>query len=73
KAKGIPPQPMTTTPATTTPTSSNTTVNLGRLIPDDIIDPYVKSYIDESIRASTASVTNSIKQYINSQFDRQRS
>ncbi|RIB07489.1 hypothetical protein C2G38_2113603, partial [Gigaspora rosea] len=32
----------------------------------------MKLYIDESIQASTASVINSIKQYIDSSFDRQR-
>ncbi|CAG8468663.1 9644_t:CDS:2 [Cetraspora pellucida] len=32
----------------------------------------MKAYIDESIRSSTISVTGSIKQYIDSQFDRQK-
>ncbi|CAG8766410.1 21146_t:CDS:1, partial [Gigaspora rosea] len=49
------------------------TVSLEHQRPDVIIDPYVKSYIDKSIRASTTSVVNSIKQYIDSQSDRQRS
>ncbi|KAF0424730.1 hypothetical protein F8M41_006456 [Gigaspora margarita] len=73
KAKNTPPQPTATTPAKNTPASSNTTVGLGRQKPDVNIDPYIKAYIDESFRASTTSVINSMKQYIDSQFDRLRS
>ncbi|CAG8718013.1 14255_t:CDS:1 [Cetraspora pellucida] len=68
KAKNVPPQHMMTTP-----TSSSTTVGLSHQRSDVNIDPHIKSYIDESIRISSSSVINSIKQYIDSQFDRQRS
>ncbi|CAG8483490.1 13970_t:CDS:1, partial [Gigaspora margarita] len=36
------------------------------------IDPNIKLYIDESIRAATTSVISSIKQYTDSLFDKQR-
>ncbi|CAG8801251.1 20943_t:CDS:2, partial [Gigaspora rosea] len=63
----IPPQP-----ATSTSISGSTATSLGKPKLDILIDPYVKTYIDESIRASSMLVINSIKQYINSQYDRQR-
>ncbi|KAF0558840.1 hypothetical protein F8M41_007800 [Gigaspora margarita] len=67
KGKDIPPQP-----ATTISTSGSTVTSLGRPKLDVHIDSYTKMYVDESIRASSTSDINSIKQYINSQFDRQR-
>ncbi|CAG8758565.1 3343_t:CDS:1, partial [Cetraspora pellucida] len=36
------------------------------------IDPQIKAYIDESIWESTTSIIGSLKQYIDSQFNKQR-
>ncbi|CAG8631915.1 16913_t:CDS:2, partial [Cetraspora pellucida] len=56
-------------PVPTTSTSA-TTLNNPRLKVH--IDPSIKAYIDESIRSSTTSIIGSFKQYIDSQFDKQR-
>ncbi|CAG8760064.1 11834_t:CDS:2, partial [Racocetra fulgida] len=52
--------------------SPNSTTGLRRQRSDVQIDPHIKAYIDELIRASTTSIISSLKQYTDTQFDRQR-
>ncbi|CAG8741951.1 20067_t:CDS:2, partial [Cetraspora pellucida] len=65
-------EPRTTfqpTPGTSTLTSTITANNQRQ---ETQIDPLIKTYIDESIRASTTTIITSIKQYIDTQFEKQR-
>ncbi|CAG8777627.1 16078_t:CDS:1, partial [Racocetra persica] len=54
------------------PTTSASATTLNNPRPEVHIDPSIKAYIDESIRSSTTSIIGSFKQYIDSQFDKQR-
>ncbi|CAG8839371.1 22338_t:CDS:2, partial [Racocetra persica] len=56
-------------PAPTTSASATTSNNPRS---EAHIDPSIKAYIDESIRSATTSIIGSFKQYIDSQFDKQR-